>query len=74
VKDERVRVLDSHELRERRHLLFHVDVRKTVVSEDTELAAETEVDTGRLEVALLPRLDDETPGFDLFTDATVAED
>ena len=74
VEDERVYLVDLLEVGEMRHLLLDVDVGQAVVAEDAELAAQAQVDAGRLEVALLPGVDDEPARFDLGADVTVAED
>jgi hypothetical protein len=45
-----------------------------VVTEDQQLVTQTQVDARGLYVALVPRVDDQASGFDLFLDAVVTED
>jgi hypothetical protein len=43
------------------------------VAENAELAAKSQVDAGRLEISLLPGIDNEPAGLDFLFDAPVAE-
>jgi hypothetical protein len=58
VEDERVDFVRFSQLSKLTQLLLRVDVRQAVVAEDAELAAKAQVDAGRLEIALFPRVDD----------------
>ena len=57
VDDERLLVADLHELGEVLRRVGQVDRRDAVVVEDAERAAQAQVDAGRLDHGLVPRLD-----------------
>jgi hypothetical protein len=74
VQDEGLGVFDRDQLGQVLVGLLDVDVGQSVVAEDAELASQAQVDAGGLEEALLPGVDNQPPGLDLFADAVVAED
>ena len=76
VQDElRVGVVgDLHQLGEILHVLFDVDDPPGVVPEHPEVAVARQVDRGRLDPALLERVDLDAPFLQGLTDAAVGED
>jgi hypothetical protein len=74
MEDEGVDLIRLGDLRELGQLLLRVNVGQAVVAKDAELAAQAQVNARGLQVALVPRIDDEAPGGDLLLNAAVAED
>jgi hypothetical protein len=73
VKDERLVVLDRDQLGQVLIGLFDVNKGLRVVAKDAELAAEAQVNAGRLQVALFPRFDNQGTGCNLFLDRAVRQ-
>jgi hypothetical protein len=74
VEDERLLFCYRCEVGQLAVVLFDVDEGQAVVAEDAKLLAESQVDAGGLQIAVLPGVDDQPAGLDLFADAVVAED
>src|SRR4029079_17371514 len=74
MQDERVIVLDRHQLGQVRLRVSDVDVRIAVVAEDAEPSVEVQVDRRGLEVLLIVRLDDDLAGLERRADVAIGQD